>query len=962
MLIFILESVFDEEVEINLTKKISLGIYGNIINKVTIIPYPLNELKGLLISNKINQEPIYLYMPEEQYLILTHTLKLKDYHLINDKNNINKLIKDIGNYLDIFFKNYSLSSRIYISHDEKMKKIKPYFSFILEPDLKFKIKTKFTDLIKKNQNIKNEIFKIQERRNQMMNKVKIIDMLFIKKDNKNKKEPTLVEKLEYNLDEDIPNSGNKLLEAKKSKIKYRQLIRDIFTSRLNDFRKDIIEYCLDNTRYLREDNFENFVCFIEFFCLLFLGVKTKYYLDELSHLNMDFYSDEKNIMNFAESFHYQVQFRIKDIPYIGPSHKKKKYLDLEAEEKEGIIKEKKEKLKELNIQKLPSLNQDRVEFYPTFCDFSRMTSPGFRRYDLNDNYHICGECENIPNEIVCKQLKCSSCFRHIDKERLINLNLSSIMNFSKIKSYCKEKYYENEDVFIDMIINPNYEGLENRVETKQLFLYYLIPFETREIMFINKTFKDIYGEYVGFYFAWISHYVKWLFYPSLIGLVMSLISIIYNSNKNFVLVMNLIFIAFIILWGNYYNSSWEGQESFYNYIWGMNDYKLIKNSMWDYVDNSNLNYEIIMGVKIPLEASFNHWIINLLLASTLIFLHIIMMITNILIISTKAYHFNIKYKNIEFFLNNYWKFIVPILCFLLREIFSYFSEKWNKYIIKRQKQITKEQYKEIKLLMKTIFEFFNYYFNLYYIAFIKNYKGTCLNDDCHSELGDQLIIIIICDLIYTIICILIPAIYLIKQEYDLKNKINDSSYRENYSNKFIYYTRNKFEYKDMEYYYLKPALYFGYIIQFGSSAPMSFVLILITILFNRIILSISLKDIYFAQNFEESIGLNRMKKVLKILSYIGILSNLCCIFYTNNYFDSLSNGRKLIYIAITENFVLIIIKLFIYDSLPKWFYYKDKIDFTYFRKFGIREKKVYLIQDNLNDEIENEDKLNIMNE
>ena len=476
-------------------------------------------------------------MPEEQYIILTHSLKLKDYHLINDKNNINRLIKDIGNYLDIFFKNYSLSSRIYISHDEKMRKIKPYFSFILKPDIKFKFKNKFTDLIKRNQAIKNEIINIQKRRKQMMNKVKTINMLFLKKDTENKREKTLFEKLEYKSDEDIPNSSSKLLELKKSKIKYKQLIKDIFTSRLNDFRKDIVEYCLDNTKYLREDNFENFVCFIEFFCLLFLGVKTKYYLDELSYLNMDFYADEKNIMNFAESFHYQVQFRIKDIPYIGPSHRRKKYLNLDGEEKRGIIKEKKRKLKELNTQKLPSLNQDRVEFYPTFCDFSRMTSTGFRRYDLNDNYHICGECENIPNEIICKQLNCSSCFRHIDKERLINLNLSSIMNFSIIKSYCKKKYYENEDVFIDMIINPNYEGLDNRVKTNDLFLYYLFPFETKEIMFINKTFKDIYGENVGFYFAWISHYIKWLFYPSLIGLIMSLISIIYNSNKIFVYIM-----------------------------------------------------------------------------------------------------------------------------------------------------------------------------------------------------------------------------------------------------------------------------------------------------------------------------------------------------------------------------------------------------------------------------------------
>ncbi len=65
--------------------------------------------------------------------------------MINDKNNIIKLIKDIGNYLDIFFKNFSLSNRIHISYQEQMKKIKPYFSFILIPDEKFKAKYKFNE-------------------------------------------------------------------------------------------------------------------------------------------------------------------------------------------------------------------------------------------------------------------------------------------------------------------------------------------------------------------------------------------------------------------------------------------------------------------------------------------------------------------------------------------------------------------------------------------------------------------------------------------------------------------------------------------------------------------------------------------------------------------------------------------------------------------------------------------------
>ena len=896
-------------------------------------------------------------MTNELYLLLSHSLKNKDYYSINDKNIINRLIKYIGNYLDSFFKSFPLSNRTIISHKEEMSSIKPYFSFILIPDERFKAKIKLAEFAQKNKKIKNEILKMRKKRKHLISEIQTIKTLFLNRESE--KKITLMDQIVSQPDEQeekdklLFSSTSKLLELKKSKIKYKKILRDIFTSRLNDFRKDIVEYCLSNTKYLREENFENFVCFLEFFCLLFCGIKTKYYIDEFSYLNMDFYADEKNIMNLAESFHYQVQFRIKDIPFIASHGKRRKIGHKSMEEKEEIINRKKERLKEINMEKVPSLNQNKVEYFPTHCDFSRMISPRFRRYDLNDDYHICDQCEFIPSSYICKKLKCSSCFRQIDKERLITIYLSHIINFSLVKQLIKNS--KNEGIFQDMIIIPNYEGIFNRVTNKELIINYLYPFETEEILKINKTYRDIYGENIGFYLIWITHYIKWLFYPSLIGIIMSIFFHTINKlvNKNILLIMNLIFITFIILWGNYYYSSWEGQEAFYNYIWGMNDYKLIKNSLRDFEESEELNYEIIMGVKIPLETPFNYWIINCLYFMLGIFVYIIMIISNIALISTKSHKIRIKYKRLGSFYNNYWKYAVPIICFIIREIFSFISEIWNKWIINHQKQITKEQKRKIKLLMQTIFEFFNYYFNLYYIAFIKNYYGTCLENDCHSELGDQLIIIIICDLVFTIINILLPTLYTIKQKYELDSKIMESDYNKNHSNKFIYYTRNIFDYKDMKKYYLKPVLYFGYIIQFGASAPMTFLLILLTVIFNRIVLGISLKSIFFAQVSEESTGLNQMKKCLKIIIYIGIISNLCSIFYTNDYFDSLSNGRKLIFIALTQNIVLIIIKLFSYDSLPKWYYFKDKIDFTYLRKFGIREKKLYLKMDSSNINNEN---------
>ena len=53
--------------------------------------------------------------------------------------------------------------------------------------------------------------------------------------------------------------------------------------------------------------------------------------------------------------------------------------------------------------------------------------------------------------------------------------------------------------------------------------------------------------------------------------------------------------------------------------------------------------------------------------------------------------------------------------------------------------------KKCQLKKKLIFEFFNYYFNLYYIAFFKKHFEKCLYDNCYKELEEQLVMIVISD-------------------------------------------------------------------------------------------------------------------------------------------------------------------------------------------------------------------------
>ena len=188
-------------------------------------------------------------------------------------------------YFDIFYKTYPLSSRINISYEENIKNIKPYYSFILVPDEKFKAKYKFNEYIKRNNKIREHILSINNKLKRNYSIKLFTTLLSLRQSSK--KLPTLINKITYEQTNDLLNSPRqRLLEIKKHKNSYKQILRELFSSRLNDFRKDIVEYCLDNTKYFREDCFENFVCFIEFFVLLFCGIKTKYYIDEIGRAHV----------------------------------------------------------------------------------------------------------------------------------------------------------------------------------------------------------------------------------------------------------------------------------------------------------------------------------------------------------------------------------------------------------------------------------------------------------------------------------------------------------------------------------------------------------------------------------------------------------------------------------------------------------------------------------------------------
>ena len=864
------------------------------------------------------------------------------------------------------FKNQNLEKRIEASYSEEMNKIDTYCSLILETDEKFKKKKVVSEKMKNFRNIRNLVRKethydkVEDSSNAFENLRILQNTRFIKKHLLNKRAVSFEEKedepkskeeneslfsiKEEKSDEDSNDnekedeneiSFSESSDDENEEVDYKKLMNHIFCRRLNDFRGEILKHFLERDKEF--NSFEKFVCYIEFFVMLFTGLRVKYYIDELGNLDLDFYCTEKTLMDLAETFHYQVQFRIQDIPIILQKDGTYKTRDGNYITMNQYFLTKNKKVNELNKRQFYEYKTNEVELYPPFTSFIKALADKFRRYDENDNYHICKECENFIDFRSTYNLTCSSVFRKIDKNRISYAALSTVMDFD----YLKTLIHKNDSIIKQIIYLPNYDCIDNSIKFFNMVHAYSTPFRAVDTKRINRVFRTIFGEKIGFYYSWITHYVRWAVFPAVAGILYEGIKQIlkyYKFKSTVFLVMNLLFATIIVLWGNFYSAAWKSREEVYNYIWGMDHFKLEKSNEIYIENQGGEQVELFMNVKIPIYDKFKELIrdiVNFVLIFSSLFGTVIL---NLLIFYIQRWKVKTEDGKVK---SNTWLYIIPILIYIVREILSKIYAKLNKWITDKENYLTKKEYKKAMLKKQLIFEFFNYYFNLYYIAFAKNYFESCVYNDCFEELGNQLTMIIISDITVVASKTIYLFIYRRKQikSFD-KTIMAKYTYSVNSSKKYHFYTRKEFNDQDLSEVMMPVIFNFGYIIQFGISSKISFFFMLILTIFFRLATGFSMKYLVFIKNLDESMGIGIFNEVLGLMSFFGIISNLCIIFYTNKHFAHLDRSQKFFYLILTENLIFFILKLSNVSRPPNWFEFKNKVEVKYLKKYGIRSKSI----------------------
>jgi hypothetical protein len=198
--------------------------------------------------------------------------------------------------------------------------------------------------------------------------------------------------------------------------------------------------------------------------------------------------------------------------------------------------------------------------------------------------------------------------------------------------------------------------------------------------------------------------------------------------------------------------------------------------------------------------------------------------------------------------NGYWLYIIPVLTFFIREFMSSIYRNIARYLTNTEYHIHRDEYKSALLLKILFFEFFNYYFNLYYIAFVKRYFEACAFNDCYGEVANQLTGILTSAIIVDSTRVFWYAIHQRNKLKEFENNIKEANPNlSNRSSKYIYYTRVEYESEDASGEYLDIVMNYGYIIQFGSSSPICFFIALLQTIFMRMIDAIKMSKLQYVR-------------------------------------------------------------------------------------------------------------------
>ncbi len=752
-------------------------------------------------------------------------------------------------------------------------------------------------------------------------------------------------------------------------------------SEINKSNENLIDIVLDKYFKLKEEKnflllndllsndnnlfyFEDFIFIFCSFIRYFTGFKIKLELnnDKNENIILFIYGDEEKYESIAEFLGFELQLKpyaLKYDDYINKLSKANNYKKVLEEKNKNEKIELEENLiinndinesnyiKNINIDlQFKDIDINNKLGFPPYFSFELNKKNKFRTYDKNDDYHFC------ENDTDFSKHKCThdvSVLRNIDKLRLIKLSLNDIFHFNELYQYGYLK---------SILYKRNLIDYKNKKSMHSISYIFLSLFKKKFMMDFINIFRNLYGEYISFYFLWLIHLIHWIKYPIIFGLLLFFLlqsnyikkMTIYNDTEIRIDLKDIILLSFgclIIIFADLFHKAWKKKEEIFCYIWGMENFSNNEPNN-DFKFDQSIDFLFGTKIKIMKKEKF---IFRNIASYFILGIIIIIRIVSIHFLFSLQRKWNEEYQTKG---KLGYAMVSGCISLIMSQIYKFLSKKLSYW--ENHKSLI-NQYNSLTLKV-FLFEFFNNYATILYIAFYKPYLDIIHNKNkssfgierfnYFSEIQIHIYVLLLINIGENLASFALPMIYYLYQtKFNKNNEIISSD--KNYT---IKYQMACYEYDNILIEYMQKIILFGYINLFIVAAPLCPLFIFLILILEYILDSYKIFHFINIANIGGAKGIEVYNIIIKIISFFGIMSNGGLILFTKQYQD---NNNTFRYFHLTElagivrspigifvffeNIILILMSFIDINIEPKWFRHLDKYKFIYKEKYFEREKK-----------------------
>lgn len=477
-----------------------------------------------------------------------------------------------------------------------------------------------------------------------------------------------------------------------------------------------------------------------------------------------------------------------------------------------------------------------------------------------------------------------SFFTFNDKYRIVSGILSQKMDLHILKSF---------DILLTSLVPHEYVPLM-QLKTEWATLRRILSPQPIERV------KTYFSEQLAFYFCWLDVYKNFLIVASVVGAIVFLSEIFsyYTSHHLVALTFQIAFCLFLGVWAVSFEQYWIRKEKILAWEWGTLEFgeQEIQREQFngDYVrDEASGKMKVVKKGKVK-----HHSIKFFSFSSILIFVTLVI----IIVISI----FRMRYVLLHTSFAEFAPLISGLTMAIQIAIFDVIYTKVAQVLTNWENHETMNLYNNSFALKLFMFRFVNSYSGLLYTAFFKETVEGCGVEGCLSQLGTQLTIVFVVNMILNIIELGLPwFLSKFRAKWEIARLSRKASIRGN-----LYPVETESQLEPYDYAiedYMEMCLQYGFVALFGASFPMITVLALIEVCLE--IRIDALKLCKFVRRPEpiksEDIGI--WKKIILFISVFGVFTNSGIIIITSGLLDNYLWTEKFTIFIILEHVIMMFI-------------------------------------------------------